>query len=156
MSEWWIVFFFFAFPEADVFCSGWIINTALTELSAEKAAESAKKDKMRKDLKSAFELAAAHHPLDYYKDILRSFEEEMKAAAEAAALAAATPKKSKKGKSKADGEDEDVEMGDGTESVKKAKKRKAEEETSVSTIRAPHAPHHPNTIPRRLFPDPIL
>ena len=98
---------------------------------------------MRKDLKAAFELAVEQHPIDYYKNILQKFQEELiaqeearkeaEAAKEAAKkeAAAATPKKAKKGKGKV-GEDGDVSMVDADASAKKTKKRKAEDETSVS------------------------
>lgn len=87
--------------------------------------------KIRKDLKAAFELAAEQHPLDYYKDVLKKFEEEFLAKQQAAQAAAATPKKSKK--AKAADSDEDVEMADVGASAKgKNKKRKAEDDTSVS------------------------
>ncbi|OAA64847.1 PWWP domain-containing protein [Cordyceps fumosorosea ARSEF 2679] len=113
---------------------GWAANTTLTELTAEKASNSIN-DKMRKDLREAFELAADQHPVEHYKEVLAKFEEELIAQQkafeeeEAARMeAAATPKKSKKSK-KAD--DEDVEMAD-VDSVKpKSKKRKAEDETST-------------------------
>lgn len=88
--------------------------------------------KIRKDLKGAFELAAENHPLDYYKDLLKQFEEERIAAEEAIKAAAVTPKKTKKSKAKAN-DDEDVEMADAGASAKsKTKKRKADEDTTVS------------------------
>lgn len=109
--------------------SGWVVNTALTELTSEMA-KNALGGKIRKDLKAAFELAAEQHPIEYYKDVLKKFEEEMIANQKAAA---ATPKKSKKAKGKAD-EDEDVEMADAPESSKgKNKKRKAEDDTNVGS-----------------------
>ncbi len=96
-------------------------------------AEKALGGKIRKDLKSAFELAAEQHPIEYYKNLLKTFEEELlesQRQAEEAAAAAATPKKSKK--AKAAEADDDVDMADTTASAKsKNKKRKAEEETSV-------------------------
>ncbi|KAL3961823.1 hypothetical protein ACCO45_003346 [Purpureocillium lilacinum] len=92
---------------------GWVQNTALSELTPEKAKDSIT-DKMRKDLRSAMELAAEDHPIDYYKNILTKFQEEQIAQEEARKEAAATPKKSKKGKGKgkAASEDEDAEMED--------------------------------------------
>jgi hypothetical protein len=112
--------------------SGWVVNTALTELTSEMAL-SAMEGKIRKDLKAAFELAAEQHPLEHYKDILHKFEEDLLAQEEAKKAAAATPKKSKKGKAK-DAE-EDVEMADAEESsTAKAKKRKAEDGENVRTL----------------------
>ncbi|KAL7824220.1 hypothetical protein V8C26DRAFT_385315 [Trichoderma gracile] len=109
---------------------GWVTNTALSELTAEKARESIG-DKMRKDLKLAFELAAEQNPIEHYKEILQSFQEELIAQEEAKKEAAATPKKSKKGKAKAS-DDEDVDMDDVDEAPKpKTKKRKAAEEDAA-------------------------
>lgn len=115
----------------SVDCSGWEKNTNLSELSAEKAKDTIN-DKMRKDLKAAFELAIKQHPVDYYKDILQSFQDELLAQEEARREAAATPKKGKKNKSKA-ADDEDTEMVDADASAKKSKKRKAEDEVAVSS-----------------------
>ena len=87
---------------------------------------------MRKDLKSAFELAAEGNSVDHYKNMLREFQEDLLKRQQAEAAAAATPKKSKKAKA---ADDDDVEMADVGESAKaKSKKRKADEETSVSLI----------------------
>jgi hypothetical protein len=125
---------------------GWTSNTAFSVLTPEKAKDTIT-EKMRKDLKSAFELAAEHHPLDYYKDILQKFEEELAASVAAEAAAAATPKKSKKGKSKADDED-DMDIDDIDEGAKsaKSKKRKAEEDVAVSLFGplATLPPNRPN------------
>lgn len=94
-------------------------------------------DKMRKDLQAAHELAAQNHPLDYYKGVLRQFQDDLveKELAKAAkASAAATSKKAKKVKVD---DDEDVEMADAAaeedadEEEKKSKKRKAEEDANV-------------------------
>lgn len=87
---------------------------------------------MRKDLKEAFQLAAESNPIDHYKDILKSFQDELIAQEEARREAAATPKK-KKGKAKAVDEDvamPDFEMDDIDEKPK-SKKRKADEEAGV-------------------------
>lgn len=137
-------------------CSQWVVNTDLVELDPE-AIKEVKTDKMKKDLRKAYELAIKQHPLDYYKKELQEFEENLREqeeaeaeAAEAAAQAeaekaakaakaqAATPaKKSKKSKAKVD-EDEDLEMPDAEEEeeeapVKKSsKKRKAEGTAEVS------------------------
>lgn len=96
-------------------------------MTPEKAKDSIN-DKMRKDLKAAYELAAESHSVEHYKDMLQGFEEEAIKRQEAEAAAAATPKKSKKAKAA----DDDVDMADVGESAKaKSKKRKADEETSV-------------------------
>lgn len=109
---------------------GWVANTALTELSAEKAKDSIT-DKMRKDLKAAFELAAEANPIETYKEVLEQAMAEVEEAQRAKAEAAATPKKSKK-KAKG-GDEEDEDMGDVDEGTKfaKSKKRKAEDDTST-------------------------
>lgn len=112
--------------------SGWVANKDLTALSPEKAEETVT-EKMRKDLKEAFHLAAENNPIDHYKDILKKFQDEMIAQEEAKREAAATPKKSKKGKAKAVEEDEDMADVDDIEEKPKSKKRKAEEAVSVST-----------------------
>jgi len=120
------------FPVMYLFTNefGWVVNTALTELTPEMAQNALGASKIRKDLKAAFELAAEQHPLDYYKDVLKKFEEEFLAKQQAAQAAAATPKKSKK--AKAAEADEDVEMADvGASAKSKNKKRKAEDETST-------------------------
>lgn len=112
----------------------------------EEKAKSSINDKMRKDLKAAFELAAEQNPIEHYKDVLQKFEEELiaqeeaieearrakEAAKEAAreAKEAATPKKGKKAKAKAN-EDEDMADADGS-AKPKSKKRKADEEANVS------------------------
>ena len=115
-----------------------MVNTALTELPPDKARESIT-DKMRKDLKAAFELATEHNSIDHYKEMLKQFMEEAEAAEKAQREAAATPKKSKKAKGKTD--DEDVEMEDVDDAPKssKAKKRKAEEDAAVSWMRTCHS-----------------
>ncbi|KAH7133574.1 hypothetical protein EDB81DRAFT_105933 [Dactylonectria macrodidyma] len=109
---------------------GWVANKDLTALSPEKAEETVT-EKMRKDLKEAFHLAAENNPIDYYKDILKKFEEELVAQEEARKEAAATPKKSKKGKAKAVEEDLEMPDVDETEEKPKSKKRKAEDAAST-------------------------
>ncbi|PNY23609.1 PWWP domain-containing protein 3 [Tolypocladium capitatum] len=111
---------------------GWVQNTALSELTAEKVKDSIT-EKMRKDLKAAFELAAEHNAVEHYQEILKNFQEELHAQEQARMEAAATPKKPKKGKGKpADGE-EDADMEDADAAPKSAmsKKRKAEDDTST-------------------------
>jgi hypothetical protein len=103
-------------------------NTLLTELPPQKAEETIT-EKMRKDLKEAFLLAAESNSLEHYKDVLKQFQDELLAKQQAAA----TPKKSKKGKAKAADEDVDMEdIDDATAEKPKAKKRKAEDDVSVS------------------------
>jgi hypothetical protein len=91
-------------------------------------------DKMRKDLVAAHELAAQHHPLSYYKDLLHQFQEELMEQQEQAKAAKAA--KTKKPKAAVD-DDGDVEMDDAVEEGsaspkdKKAKKRKAEDTAEV-------------------------
>ena len=117
---------------SDLDHSGWVPNTSLTELTPEKASDSIT-EKMRKDLREAFELASQNNPIDYYKDVLKQFQEELIAQEEAKKEAAATPKKSKKGKAKAPADD--LEMDDVDDDVPekpKSKKRKAEDDASVS------------------------
>lgn len=111
---------------------GWVQNTALSELTAEKAKESIT-DKMRKDLKAAFELAAEHNPVDHYKEILKKFQEEQIAQGAKSEQVAATPKRPKKAKTKAAEADDDVDIDDADAAPKssKSKKRKAEEDTST-------------------------
>ncbi|KAH6997632.1 hypothetical protein BKA56DRAFT_4727 [Ilyonectria sp. MPI-CAGE-AT-0026] len=119
---------------------GWVANKDLTALSPEKAEETVT-EKMRKDLKEAFHLAAENNPIDHYKDILKKFQDEMIAQEEAKREAAATPKKSKKGKAKAVEEDEDMADVDDIEEKPKSKKRKAEE--AVSTPQRPDSVKKP-------------
>lgn len=97
--------------------------------------------KMRKDLQSAHLLAQEQNDLDYYKNVLREFEQQRIAKLELKkAKAAKTPKRaSKAAESAAADEDEDVEMADAEEGGEaepaekkpKSKKRKAEDETTV-------------------------
>jgi len=98
---------------------------------------------MSKSLQAAHTLAAENHNLDYFKDVLREFEENRRAAAEAkeASKAKAAAKKTKKAKDVVDEEEveEDVEMADvdleKEEKPKPSKKRKAvteDDETAVS------------------------
>lgn len=97
--------------------------------------------KMRKDLQNAHLLAAEQNSLEYYKNVLREFEEQRLAKLEAKkAKSVKTPKKgAKAAEAAAVDEDEDIEMpdadeGDDAEPVEKkpkSKKRKAEDETNV-------------------------
>ncbi|KAL1870430.1 hypothetical protein Daus18300_005116 [Diaporthe australafricana] len=104
---------------------GWVSNKDLVDLDPEKVVEQIT-PKMRKDLQLAHQIAAEEHDLDYYKDLLQQFQEELiekQQAAEAKAAAAATPKKSKKqAKSSTDVEDVEMEDVDNEPSTAKAKK----------------------------------
>jgi hypothetical protein len=101
-------------------CSGWIPNYDLVDLDLEEVGNV--DAKMRKDLYQAHKLAAEKHDLDYYKQVLREFEEQRAAEAEAKAAAKAAKeanKSSGKSKKKAkasteagEEENEDVEMAD--------------------------------------------
>lgn len=96
--------------------------------------------KMRKDLQNAHLLAAEQYDLDYYKNVLREFEEQRLAKDEAKKNKAKTPKKAAKAvEAAAADEDEDIEMADVEEAEEaervekkpKSKKRKADDETDV-------------------------
>lgn len=111
----------------------WTPNTDLSELDPAAVSDMVT-SKMRKDLQAAHVLASEGHDLDYYKNVLREFEEQRLAKAEAKKSKAKTPKKS----SKAADEDGDVDMddvedeaGEPTEKKPKSKKRKAEDENST-------------------------
>ncbi|KAI1423966.1 hypothetical protein F5Y12DRAFT_754947 [Xylaria sp. FL1777] len=111
----------------------WIPNADLSELDPTTVADLVT-TKMRKDLQAAHLLAAEGHDLDYYKNVLREFEEQRLAKAEAKKSKTKTPKKS----AKATDDDGDVEMEeveDGaeepTEKKFKSKKRKAEDDNNA-------------------------
>ncbi|CAI4216490.1 unnamed protein product [Parascedosporium putredinis] len=100
----------------------WLGSQHFSSGAIPEQASEAINDKMRKDLQAAYELAAEGHDLDYYKDLLQQFQEELVAKEEA--------KKTKKSKAiAADSMDLDVEE-DATP-AKKSKKRKAEDETAT-------------------------
>lgn len=116
----------------------WTNNSDLSELDPSTVG-SMITTKMRKDLQNAHLLAAEQNSLDYYKNVLREFEEQRLAKLEAK-KAKKTPKKAAKAVEAAAGdEDEDVEMADidegddvePAEKKSKSKKRKAEEEAST-------------------------
>ncbi|KAF5003043.1 hypothetical protein FDECE_10389 [Fusarium decemcellulare] len=110
---------------------GWVHNASLTSLSPEKARDTIA-EKMRKDLKEAFTLASQDNPVEFYKDILKQFQEELIAQEEAKREAAATPRKSKKGKAKAVENDLDMEdVDDVVQEKTKSKKRKADDDVST-------------------------
>ncbi|KAI1132084.1 hypothetical protein F5Y10DRAFT_261563 [Nemania abortiva] len=111
----------------------WTPNTDLTELDPTVVSDMVTA-KMRKDLQAAHLLAAEGHDLDYYKNVLREFEEQRLAKAEAKKSKAKTPKKS----SKTADEEGDLEMddiedeaGEPAEKKAKSKKRKAEDENNT-------------------------
>lgn len=117
------------------FSSGWVPNTSLQELSPDQAS-AAINDKMRKDLQSAYELASEGNGLDFYKDVLQQFQEDLVAKEEA--------QKAKKKKAAAAAADEmDIDAVDKTP-AKKTKKRKAEDEVAVSV------PPPPTMIPAQI------
>lgn len=126
--------------------SSWIANTALTPLDPEEC-KGSPKAKMTKQLAAAYKLAAEQHDIDYFKTLLKQWqddekkiEEEMRAleaeedrqlADEAAAAAAEEKGVEKKKKSrKSKGVDEDVVM-EGGEAPKSSKKRKKEAESEA-------------------------
>lgn len=85
---------------------------------------------MRKDLQSAYELASENHDLDFYKEVLQQFQEELVAKEEA----------QKARKNKASMIDEmDIESVDRATPVKKSKKRKADDDVAVSAPNTPSA-----------------
>lgn len=124
---------------ANGFTSGWAQNTMLQPLSAQKAEEALSHgSKMKKDLKLAFELATKEHSLDYFKNLIVTFQQaqaEEVELMEARAKAAETKSKSKKSKATVDG-DGDLDMPDDEDAVvgkaPKTKKRKADADTTVS------------------------
>ncbi|KAI2638183.1 hypothetical protein GGS21DRAFT_458885 [Xylaria nigripes] len=113
----------------------WTPNTDLTELDP-----STVKDmitgKMRKDLQSAHELASQNHDIDYYKNVLREFEEQRLVQLEAKK---SRPKVQRRtNNSKINDGDGDLEMEDVEDETaepakkkSKAKKRKAEDENNT-------------------------
>lgn len=127
--------------------SGWIPNYDLLDLDLDTCADNLPSG-MRKDLQQAHQLAAEKHDLEFYKQVLKDFQEnqvaEMEAKA-AAKLAKTASKSKKKAKANTDEENEDVDMVDvggedgGEEETsskpKSSKKRKAgtdaDEATSV-------------------------
>ncbi|KAJ8126142.1 hypothetical protein O1611_g7497 [Lasiodiplodia mahajangana] len=111
----------------------WTPNTDLTELDPAAVSDMVT-TKMRKDLQAAHLLAAEGHDLDYYKNVLREFEEQRLAKAEAKKSKVKTPKKA----SKTTDEDGDMDMddveddaGEPVEKKTKSKKRKAEDENNT-------------------------
>ncbi|KAI0432952.1 hypothetical protein F5Y09DRAFT_113895 [Xylaria sp. FL1042] len=111
----------------------WTPNTDLSELDPTTVADIVT-SKMRKDLQAAHVLAAEAHDLDYYKNVLREFEEQRLAKAEAKKSKVKTPKKSSKAaddEGDVDMEDPEDEAAEPTEKKSKSKKRKAEDESNT-------------------------
>ncbi|GAP86183.1 putative pwwp domain-containing protein [Rosellinia necatrix] len=111
----------------------WTPNTDLSELDPATVGDMVTA-KMRKDLQAAHALAAEGHDLDYYKNVLREFEEQRLAKAEAKKSKVKTPKKSGKAADEegdVDMEDAEDEAGEPAEKKSRSKKRKAEEESST-------------------------
>ncbi|KAI1281021.1 hypothetical protein F5Y07DRAFT_316283 [Xylaria sp. FL0933] len=111
----------------------WTPNTDLSELDPTTVADMVT-GKMRKDLQAAHLLAAEAHDLDYYKNVLREFEEQRLAKAEAKKSKAKTPKKSSKAaddEGDVDMEDPEEEAAEPAEKKSKSKKRKAEDENNT-------------------------
>jgi len=102
----------------------------LQELTPERAGESIN-DKMRKDLQAAYELASQGNSLDYYKEMLRTFQEEA-IAREQAKQAKQAAKTEATAKATADDDVDMEDAGDSETPAKKSKKRKAEGEAAVS------------------------
>ncbi|TDZ27022.1 Origin recognition complex subunit 3 [Colletotrichum orbiculare MAFF 240422] len=121
---------------------GWVPNSALQELTSEKASEMLT-DKIKKvELRDAFELAIEQNPLDHYKEELHKYQEDL-AKKQAAKEAKEAAKKNKK-KTPAI-IDDDLEMPDADEEAPtpkekgKSKKRKAEEEVVTTPARTESA-----------------
>lgn len=114
-------------------------NSDLIDLDPE-AIKDVKVEK-KKALQAAYNLAAEQHPLSYYKNLLKSYQDDLIQQEKARAAKAATPKGKKKAASE---EDEDVEMEDspGAEETpaKDTKKRKAGEGVDVSLIQRGRRP----------------
>lgn len=121
--------------------STWLVNTSLTKLDPEEC-QGKQQGKLSKALFSAYQIAAEGHDLDYYKQILKDFQEEQRVyeeeqakleaeQAEADAKKAETTnapeadgkEKKKKARKSKGGADEDIEMAD-AEQIKPSKKRK--------------------------------
>lgn len=131
--------------------SAWMVNTTLTKLQADDCVVNEKDKKMTKALQLAYTTAAEQHDLDYYKDMLKQFQEAMKDEAEEKRLkeverAEAEAKKAEKAEKSAadkDGKDKkarrkskaaagddamDVDEVDGEAKPSKKRKKDAESE----------------------------
>lgn len=133
--------------------STWMVNTNLTPLDPEEC-KTLPKSKMTKALTSAWQLASENHNLEYFKNILKIWQEEQaaiekeireqeeeearraeeraaQAEKDAAAAEAEGGKKKKSRKSK--GGDDDVDMED-ADAPKSGKKRKKETESDGEKV----------------------
>jgi hypothetical protein len=120
-------------------------NTDLTELDLDTVGNIPEKG-TRKDLYMAHQIASEKHDLDYFKTMLREYQESIQAEAEEkAAKKAAKGKRKSKGPVEAD-HSGDVEMGDATNEVEvendedgkaksKAKKRKKDADSDGETTK---------------------
>ena len=139
--------------------STWMVNTALTPLSPEECTP-IPSTKMTKALKEAYKLASEDHDLDYFKGVLKVWQEEQakyeqeqreldereareaeeraqKEAEEAAAKEqeeTQAKKKPKSRKSKGGDGDGDVEMADGDAPKSSSKKRKNESDAEGGKV----------------------
>lgn len=126
--------------------STWLVNTSLTKLDPDECKDK-QQGKMSKTLFAAYQIAAEGHDLDYFKQILKDFQEEQRAfeeeqakkdaekaeadakkaekAAETKETAGVEKEKKKKARKSKGGDDEDVAMED-AEETKPSKKRKKE------------------------------
>ncbi|KAI1345117.1 hypothetical protein F5Y15DRAFT_410795 [Xylariaceae sp. FL0016] len=122
----------------------WARNTDLVDLDLDTVMNLIQ-PKMRKDLQAAHLLASEKNDLNYFKSILRDFEEQRQAkeeAKKAKEAAKKTPKKASKTSAAAAADDDegDIEMADAeeddaaepAEKKNKNKKRKAEDESNTS------------------------
>lgn len=112
----------------------------MSDLNPEKAVDMIN-DKMRKDLQQAHYLAAENNSLEFYKELLRQFQEDKeqaeeakRQAAEAKRMAQATPKKSKKTATDEDVDMMDVPDDENATASTKSKKRKAEEDVRTPQL----------------------
>ncbi|KXT04958.1 hypothetical protein AC578_10304 [Pseudocercospora eumusae] len=139
----------------------WMVNTALTPLEPEECLK-LPTTKMTKALQQAYQIASEGHDIDYFKDILKIWQEEQEAfrieserlaeeaerkaiekaakAEEDAALAGEGEKKpKKKAARKSKAADGDVEMED-PEAPKSTKKRKKETESDADAPKPKKTP----------------
>jgi hypothetical protein len=118
-------------------CSGWVPNSALTDLSSERASELLTDKVKKKELREAFELAIQQPSLEHFKEVLLAHEESIRQDAEERLeeeKQKAEAKKKKRNSVVAPVVDEegDFDMADvpddePAQKPKSAKKRKAEE-----------------------------
>lgn len=128
--------------------SGWVPNTALQELTSERAAELLTDKVKKKELREAFELAIQQPSLDHFKEVLLAHEESIRQDAEDQLEQKKQKADAKKKRNSvvAPPSDEDVDMADvpedePVEKPKSAKKRKAEEAAVSVPCRNPALPY---------------